>query len=262
MNPAGTIEFKLQQKVDGEEVTPSNIRFSEFLRFNREVADFIVGKGDFNLLAEAHPDIEKGSYIVKVALSAVLLQSVQPDYEKLQGGSSLSGMDIKRLAVVDRWQKRSRKNPDYRVELLPKNMELKPITISSETDYHDADESQWVRIERYVRGRLYEQGGKNKANIHLTLESTGQDLVIETTQDFLHRLSGVKTYDLVQVQIVAEENQTTKELRNPRLIDVVSSRPYYDEDELNRAIEKGTKAWADVTNISEWVAEQRGASYA
>ena len=262
MNPAGTIEFRLRQKIDGEEVTPSNINFSEFLRFNREVADFIVGKGDVNLLVDAHPEIEQGSYVVKVALSAVLLQLVQPDYERLQSGTSLSGMDIKRLAVVDRWQKRSRKNPDYRVELLPKNMAWRPITISSDTDYHDADESQWVRIERYVRGHLFEQGGKNKANIHLTLESTGQDLVIETTQDFLRRLSGVKMYDMVQVQIVAEENQATKILRNTRLIDVVASRPYYDEDELNRAIEKGTKAWADVTNISEWVAEQRGASYA
>jgi hypothetical protein len=262
MNTVGTIAFKLHLKVDGEEVTPSNINFSEFLRFNREVADFIVGKGDTNLLAYAHPEIEKGSYVVKVALSAMLLQLVQPDYEKLQGGSALSGMDIKRLAVVDRWQKRSRKDPDYRVELLPQNMALRPVTISSETDFHDADESQWVRIERYVRGQLFEQGGKNKANIHLTLESTGQDLVIETTQDYLHRLSGVKTYDRVQVQIVAEENQATKKLRNPRLIDVVASKTYYDEGELNRAIEKGTKAWADVPNISKWVAEQRGASYA
>ncbi len=32
----------------------------------------------------------------------------------------------------------------------------------------------------------------------------------------------------------------------------------YDEEELNRAIEKGTAAWADVPDISEWVSEQRG----
>lgn len=261
MNPAGTIEFKLRQKVDGEEITPSNINFSEFLRFNREVADFIVGQGDAGTLSQAHPEIEDGSYVVKVLLSAALLQSVQPDYEKLQGGNALSGMDLKRLAVVDRWQKRSRKTPDYQIELLPKNVGLRPVSISSETDYHNADDGQWVKIERYVRGRLFEQGGKNKANIHLTLESTGQDLVIETTQEFLHRLSGVKTYDLVQVQIIAEENQVTKKLRHPRLVDVVASRTYYDEDELNRAIEKGTKAWADVGNVAEWVAEQRGASY-
>lgn len=262
MKPAGTIKFRFVQLIDGVEVTPANISFADFMRFNREVADFIVGSGNAGLLHDAHPEIEEGSHVVKVVLTAALLQSIQPDYEKLLGGQSLRGMDAKRLAVVDKWQKRSRKNPDYRVDLLPENTPLKPVHISAATDFHGADENQWVKIERYVRGRLFEQGGKNKANIHLTLESTGQDLVVETTQDFLNKLSGVKTYDMVEVQLVAEENQTTKELRNPRVIDVASKRPYYDEDELNRAIEKGTKAWAEVGDISKWVADQRGASYA
>lgn len=262
MKLEGTIKFRLAQSVDGVEVTPANINFADFLRFNKEVADFITGSENANVLNTAHPEIEEGSYVIKVVLTAALLLSVQPDYEKLQNGEALRGMDQKRLAVVDKWQKRSRKNPDYKVDLLPENMELKPIHISAQTDFHNEDENQWVKIERYVQGRLFEQGGKNKANIHLTLESTGQDLVIETTQDFLNKLSGVKTYDRVQVQLVAEENRITKKLRNPRLIDLSSNLPYYDEDELNRAIEKGTKAWKDVTDLSEWVAEQRGASYA
>ncbi len=262
MELTGVIKFRLEQQVDGAETNPSNISFADFMRFNKEVADFIAGSGNQNLLESAHPEIEDGSYIVKVALTAALLHSVQPDYEKLQNGESLHEMDIKRLAVVDRWQKRSRKNPNYKVDLLPEKTSLKPVHISAQTDFHSADEKQWVKIERYVRGKLYEQGGKKKANIHLTLESTGQDLVIETTQDFLNKLSSVKTYDMVQVQIVAEENRITKKLRNPRLIDLSSERPYYDEDELDRAIEEGSKAWKDVTDISGWVAEQRGATHA
>jgi len=262
MKSKGIIKFKLKQFVDGIEVTPTNINFSDFLRFNKEVADFIAGSENIALLNTAHPEIEQGSYVVKVVLTAALLQAVQPDYEKLQAGESLHGMDPKRMAVIDRWQKRSRKNPDYKVDLLPQDSALKPIHISAKTDFHNEDEKQWVKIERYVRGRLFEQGGKNKANIHLTLETTGQDLVVETTQDFLNKLSGVKTYDTVQVRIVAEENRITKKLRNPHLIDLSPHLPYYDEDELNRAIEKGTKAWKDVTNISQWIAEQRGAAHA
>jgi len=262
MNSEGTIKFRLLQLMDGVEVSPANISFADFMRFNREVGDFLAGSGGADFLKEAHPEIEEGSYVVKVALSAALLQSVQPDYEKLQQGESLRGMDSKRLEVVSRWQARSRKNPNYKIDILPGKTGLKPIHISADTDFHSADENHWVKIERYVRGRLFEQGGKKRANIHLTLESTRQDLVIETTQDFLNKLSGVKTYDIVQVQIVAEENQITKQLRNPRLIDVVASQPFYDDDELNRVIEKGTKAWADVTDISKWVAEQRGAHYA
>ncbi len=262
MKTAGIIKFRLAQFVDGEEVSPANISFADFLRFNKEVADFIAGSDGSNLLSAAHPEIEKGSFIIKVALTATLLKSVQPDYEKLQSGTPLRGMDPKRLSVIHKWQRRSQKDPNHTVDLLPENSDLNPVHISAESNFYDADENQWVKIERYVRGRLFEQGGKSKANIHLTLDSTQQDLVIETTQDFLNKLSDVKTYDTVQVHIVAEENQVTKKLRNPRLIGLSSQQPWYDEDELNRAIEKGTKAWADVTNISEWVAEQRGAPYA
>ncbi len=262
MNVEGTIEFKLVQLIDGVEVSPSNISFTDFMRFNKEVADFIAGSENANLLKDAHPEIKEGSHVVKVALTALLLQSIQPDYEKMQSGDALSGMDPKRLEVVNKWQKRSRKNPDYRVDIIPKTTGLKTVHISANTDFHSKDEKQWVKIERYVRGKLFEQGGKNKANIHLTLEATHQDLVIETTQEFLNKLTGVKTYDMIQVQIVAEENQVSKKLRNPRLIDVSASQPYYDADELDRAIEKGTEAWKDVDNISKWVAEQRGAIYA
>jgi hypothetical protein len=73
---------------------------------------------------------------------------------------------------------------------------------------------------------------------------------------------GTIAFKLQQKVDGEEVTPSKKKLRNTRLIDVVASQTYYDEDELNRAIEKGTKAWADVPNISEWVAEQRGASYA
>jgi len=32
----------------------------------------------------------------------------------------------------------------------------------------------------------------------------------------------------------------------------------YDDDDLQTAIERGTKAWADVPNATEWVEELRG----
>ena len=80
MNSAGTIKFRLKQLIDGTEVTPANINFSDFLRFNKEVADFLAGSENVALLNTAHPEIEKGSYVVKVVLTAALLQSVQPDY--------------------------------------------------------------------------------------------------------------------------------------------------------------------------------------
>ena len=42
-------------------------------------------------------------------------------------------------------------------------------------------------------------------------------------------------------------------------LDVQPGKAVFDEDAFNRAVEQGTKAWADVPDIGAWVAEQRGA---
>ena len=52
-------------------------------------------------------------------------------------------------------------------------------------------------------------------------------------------------------QALAEEALDRMAAENQRL-------GLYDEDNLQTAIEKGTKAWADVPNATEWVEELRG----
>ncbi|MCC5848688.1 MAG: hypothetical protein JJU29_11385 [Verrucomicrobia bacterium] len=43
-------------------------------------------------------------------------------------------------------------------------------------------------------------------------------------------------------------------------LDVQPGKAVFDEEAFNRAVELGTKAWADVPDIGAWVAEQRGSS--
>jgi hypothetical protein len=40
---------------------------------------------------------------------------------------------------------------------------------------------------------------------------------------------------------------------------VEKETPVFDEEAFNRAVEIGTRAWADVPDIGQWVADQRGA---
>jgi hypothetical protein len=42
-------------------------------------------------------------------------------------------------------------------------------------------------------------------------------------------------------------------------LDVQPGKAVFDEEAFNRAVELGTKAWADVPDIGAWVAELRGA---
>ncbi|MCC5850898.1 MAG: hypothetical protein JJU29_22650 [Verrucomicrobia bacterium] len=42
-------------------------------------------------------------------------------------------------------------------------------------------------------------------------------------------------------------------------LDAQPGKAAFDEEEFNRAVELGTKAWADVPDIGAWVANRRGA---
>lgn len=255
------VAFALAGKMDGVEITPATISFGLFNRFNQEVAKFVSADAKGVLLEDAHVRVEDGSYQLVVLLSLMMYQQMEPDLKILHNGQNLHGMSPKRAEVVRTWQSRVKRSPDLRIlieEDEANNADFKPIEISAETDFADEDENLWVAVEKELRGQLYEQGGKNKANMHLALEDGG-DLIVNTTQGFLNTLQDVKVYDTVKVRVKAEENLQTRELRNVALLDVWPGQAAFDEEEFNRAVELGTKAWADVPDISQWVAEQRGA---
>ena len=256
---AEILQFELKSLVDGQEVTPSTIGYTDFLHFTEEVATFIRGSEASSVLDQVHVEIVEGSFAVKTVLLGAIAASVHADYEKFQHGSVLQGMDKHRAAVVSKWQKRAQKDPNYSVVILPgETSKIHSVKISSETDFKEEDNEVWVQVERYVTGKVYSQGGKNRVNIHLTLQGSNDDMILDTTQEYL-RNQNIKMYDTLQVRIQAKENQETGELKDRKLLEIVGTDAFYDEDELNAFIEKGTKAWADVDDISSWVAEQRGA---
>ena len=60
--------------------------------------------------------------------------------------------------------------------------------------------------------------------------------------------------------MTGEKNLRTGELKKNtiRLLDFVDYIPDFDESALNRFVEAGTEAWADVPDAAAWVRELRG----
>lgn len=98
-------------------------------------------------------------------LSATLLAGIKDDYKTLEQGGNLNGVDRNRLVVVEKWQKKAKQDPDFKVSILPSKItSLNSINISSESDFKENNQDLWVNVERYVTGKIYNQGGKNKVN--------------------------------------------------------------------------------------------------
>jgi hypothetical protein len=261
MGTPNQIAFRLRAKVKQAEITPATIGFSLFNQFNTEVEEFLVGSQRRMTLDEVRLEIQDGSYKLWLTLPVMLAAALAPDLHKLQKEGSLGEVDPKRAAVVERWQKRARENPDYVVSIESQEPEIATIQISKDTDYHTPDEDDWVAMEKYVVGRVVDMGGITAANVHLLQEDTGRKLVAASSENFLRDQKENYLYRRVQIHVAAQENVKTGELRDVHLISFIGKGPSYDEAELEATIAKGTKAWASVPDSVAWLRNVRGAEH-
>ncbi len=257
MNDTPAIEFVLHGKVDGTEITPRTIGLSQFNEFNQQVEAFISGSQRLKL-DEAHVDISESSYVLRVLLPVVALSALEPDLKLLAREDVLGELDIKRAEIIQKWQARTKANPDISYEVRPKGEALPRVRISRETDYRIGKIVPWVAVEKFLFGEVTDMGGAQKANIHLRLERGGKLVKVGASQGYLKELIENRLYHKALLHVRAEQHYRTGELRNVQLIAFVDYQPAYDEAALDQFAEKGTSAWADVTDGVQWVRELRG----
>jgi len=257
MSETTAIEFALHGKVEGVEITPRTVGLSQFNEFNQQVETFIGGSQKLKL-DQVHVEITRSSYVLKVILPVVVFSSLEPDLKLMARQDVLGELDIKRAEVVQKWQARTKNNPDLFYEVRPKGEGLPKVRVSRETDYRVGDIVPWVAVEKYLFGEIMDMGGTQKANIHLKLDRGGKTLLVGTSQGYLREQVENRLYHKVLLHVRAEQHFRTGDLRNVELISFVNYQPAFNEEALDRFTAKGAAAWADVPDAAQWVREVRG----
>ena len=255
-----TVEFILRGKLEGVDITPQSIGLHLFNQFNAEVEALIVGSQKALKLTEAKVRVEEGSYKLKVVLTSALLASLGPDLHRLNRQDSLGEIDPERAKIMQRWQARAKSQQDIEYEVRSSGESPARVHVTKSTDYHVGKTTPWVVVEQYLFGQIVDMGGAQKANVHLALEGTGRILIVGATEEFLREQKENRLYHKALLRVRAEQHSRTGELRNVRLIDFEDYNPGYNEQELEKFIEEGTKAWADVSDAAAWVRDLRGGS--
>jgi hypothetical protein len=241
MNEATTIEFVLQSKVDGQEITPRSIGLSQFNEFNQQVETFVGGSQKLKL-DQVHVEIAQGSYVLRVLLPAVVLSSLEPDLKLMAREDVLGELDFKRAEVVQKWQARAKANPDLTYEVRPKDEGFAKVRISRETEYRVGEIIPWVAVEKHLFGEIVDMGGTQKANVHLKLDKGGQTFLIGAAQGYLRDQVENRLYHKALLHVRAEQHYKTGDLRNIHLIAFVDYQPAYNEEALDRFAAKGAEA--------------------
>ncbi|MBZ0096565.1 MAG: hypothetical protein K8H75_14480 [Sulfuricella sp.] len=254
MNPINELRFAVSDRINDVEVGPAHVSLALLGEFQKDVSEFLKGTGRDVDPAQVLVSVEDGS-LALVASGLLAATSLWADIEHLKSPDSLSLIDAKRAAVVERWQASARQNPHRRYLVADRAAQV-GFSVDSASDYRRV-EQVWVHVEKYLHGRVIDLGGKTKANVHLELES-GETLTVAASQDLLAQDEHNRLYRPALLHVTAEENLLTGALRNLRLLAFEAHQPSYDEDEFKRMVERGTQAWADVPDSAAWLETLRG----
>lgn len=127
-----------------------------------------------------------------------------------------------------------------------------------DTDFCSDDDDQWVRVERYLWGEIYDVGGKQVVNTHMLLPD-GKTIKVETNRETIRGDKLNRLYKPAMVRIKADYNVVTREYRNAQLLKFVEHDSKLDEQAMARLTGHGAIAWKDVPNASQWVDNLRSA---
>jgi hypothetical protein len=239
----------------GYEATPERVRLAELARFAEDVQTFL--RGDSKELDPQNLEvaIRSGSFAIETMPIAGAPKLFQ-DLHRLASGELLGGIDPKRRAVVEKWQKAARRISGLSYRFAAPFLAA-PVLIDAETDYRSDDADQWVQVERYVRGTIENLGGVAQPNAHVRLPD-GRSLTVATERALLRDDTENRLYKTVMLRIRADYNVVTRELRNARLLEFVEYASDIDEHQLERLSRRGAEAWKDVDDATAWVDELRG----
>ncbi|MEI6707550.1 MAG: hypothetical protein WCK96_10500 [Methylococcales bacterium] len=256
MNSINNLRFAVSDNIENVDVSPSHVPLS-LLDFPKDVGEFLKGSTHDIDSNKTFVSIENSSLAVAVS-SALLVASATlwHDFEQLRQPDSLSAIDPKRAKIIEHWQSMARKNPHRRYSVVDTSSRTSFLSIDSTSNFYRTDDV-WVKVEKYLFGKVFDMGGKNKANVHLELDD-GSVLKISATQQLIEQMEQNRLHRPALLHVEAEEHLLNGKLRNYRLVEFADYQPSYDEAEFNLMVERGTKAWADVADPSQWLEELRG----
>lgn len=167
---------------------------------------------------------------------------------------SIELLEPKAAAILDKWQRKSYSSGrQYTITSSISEDDL--LTISNESQFI-APQADWVNTSLYLYGKIYEEGGLSKVNLHILTDRYGK-LTINATEQQLTE-GDQKLYKIYGLWVKGKQNLASGQLKDLELIDYLKYQAEYDEIVLQKLIKKATTNWAAIRDKDQWLQEIRG----
>jgi hypothetical protein len=164
-------------------------------------------------------------------------------------------LESRAAAIIDKWQRKSYSTGREYSIASSISSEKSILKINKESQFI-APQTDWVNTSLYLYGKIFEEGGLNKANLHILTDRYGK-LVVDATEEQLTTGTN-KLYQIYGLWVKGKQNLQTGLLKDLTLIDFLTYQPEYDELALNKLINKASESWGRVTNKDLWLTDIRG----
>jgi hypothetical protein len=250
------LEFSLEDVSAGQPLSPETVDLPTLRGYLDEVEKLIRSDLSPAALADSRVRIEKGSLKVVAFVAQFVAAGFRADMAMLEATGDLDSIQPRRAEVIDVWQTRIRKSPTRSYSILPEP-KGRPLRLTQNHLFQHASENAWVRVEKYLTGKLVNAGGKQTPNVHIVLADSGKTEVVNATEGQLAAENN-QLYKQVTLWVEAEQNIRSKGLRNIRLLRILPQSESADEELLANLWNKGREAWRNVSSATDWVESLRG----
>lgn len=256
MEQKGYISITIKGKTINGNLNPKDIDIAETRELLSDVETLLFPlKAEKDERPKVAYEVKEGSVknIFYLPLAKAIMFSALMTEVGNRGNIEL--LEPKAASVIDKWQRKSyNSGREYMIaSSVSEGNSL--ITINSNSQFI-SPQSDWVNTSLYLYGKIYEEGGLSKINLHILTDHYGK-LTVNATEEQL-TAGDQKLFKTYGLWVKGKQNLSTGQLKDLELIDYLSYQPQYDEVVLQKLIKKATSNWSAVKDKDQWLSKIRG----
>lgn len=256
MEQTGHISVTIKGKTINGDLNPKDIDIAETRELLTDVETLLFPtKIDKDERPKVAYEVKEGSVINKFSLPLAKAIMFSALITEVGHRGSVDLLEPKAAAVIDKWQRKSY-NSGREYTITSSLSEDKSLITINNTSQFIAAQSDWVNTNLYLYGKIYEEGGLSKINLHILTDRFGK-LTVDATEEQLTQ-GDQKLFKVYGLWVKGKQNITTGQLKDLELIDYLKYQPEYEEIVLQKLIQKATSNWNAIKDKDEWLSEIRG----
>lgn len=259
METTGYISLTITGKTADGSLNPRDIDIAETKELLADMETILFPtKAEKDDRPKVSYEVKEGSVknLFHLSLAKVIMASALMTEVGKQGSTDL--LEPKAASVFHKWQQKAYATGRQFV-FSSSVAEGKPlVTVNNETAF-TAPPTDWVATSLYLYGKIYEEGGLNRVNLHILTDRYGK-LPVKATEEQL-TTGDNKLFKIFGLWVKGKQNTASGDLKELELVDFLTHNPDYNEAALQKLIKKASANWKKVKDKDAWLKDVRGADY-